>query len=563
MQSLILLVQTVIGRRFVPKRLVQPQGYFIRRLPENTTSATQLHTFQVMTDTTSQKTFMERHLLWPKILYFSLYLAIYSANALAGPYMIQKWGITPSSAGFILALQGVNFIGAIFWTGLADKTGKHRILLSSATFIGAIMFFLHCLPRIFDWKLSVAMDMAYISTMLTIMWFFQSAMFPLLDSAMISLLSQDPAFSKDQFGIQRLFGSPAHPLASIIQALTQLAEGKTQIYLYQSIAFGAATIFAGLVLLGVPEHTKQIPKSFAHHGHKDQNKPPHLSQATALPLAPSPIVPAAPELDLQSTEKERSPVVRLLLDPGFLFFMLFVVSAGLLANSLTLFLPIHQVISKTKAKGPAAAGPAPQNSFMDAALPKLPSMVSEIAVFFTSRYLMRTFGVYWLLLGSQFFGIIRLMSYAFGPEKPPMWYSSIVEVTKGLNSGLIVSAGVRVASDIALPGCSNSAQGLFSGTYKGVSTSLAGIVGGILLTVFDQDIRRLFFWVGIFAIFTTVSFFFKFLLIDRSIGLPGMPRKEVDTHHTNASTSSFGSTTSSSTPVASTMKVGAGGKLGV
>jgi hypothetical protein len=523
-----------------------------------------------MTDAPTQKTFMERHLLWPKILYFSLYLAIYSANALAGPYMIEKWGITPSSAGFILALQGVNFIGAIFWTGLADQTGKHRILLSSATFVGAIMFFLHSLPKIFDWELSVAMDMAYISTMLTTMWFFQSAMFPLLDSAMISLLSQDSAFSKDQFGIQRLFGSPAHPLASIIQAMTQMAAGKSSTYLYQAVAFASAGLFALLVLVGVPEHTKQIPKSFAHHGHKDPNKPPHLSQATALPLAPSPIVPAAPELDLESTQKERSPVVRLLLDPGFLFFMLFVVSAGLLSNSLTLFLPIHQVISKAKkaAVGGAAAAagaqaPAHNTSFMLAAVPKLPSMVSEIAVFFTSRYLMRTFGVYWLLLGSQFFGIIRLMSYAFGPVSPPLWYSSIVEITKGLNSGLIVSAGVRVASDIALPGCSNSAQGLFSGTYKGVSTSLAGIVGGILLLAFDQDIRRLFFWIGILAIFTTVSFFFKFLLIDRSIGLPGMPRKEPETHHANISTSSFGSTTSSSTPVASTMKVGADKKLGV
>jgi len=76
---------------------------------------------------------------------------------------------------------------------------------------------------------------------------------------------------------------------------------------------------------------------------------------------------------------------------------------------------------------------------------------------------------------------------------------------------------------------------------------------------------RLFFFVGCFASCTTTLFFFKFLLIDRTISLPGMGKKEKVMIHDTASTSSFGSTASSTSLGAPTpqMKVTADNKLGV
>ena len=457
----------------------------------------------------SQKPFMQRYLVWPKLLYFMLYMAIYSANSLAAPYMVDNWKLKSSTVGFIMALQGVNFLGAIFWTSTADRTGKHRLLLVIGTMVSAFFLFVNGLPKMLQIKLSIPVDIAFTCIALACTWFFQAAMFPLLDSAMISLLSQDPAFSKDMFGMQRLFGSPAHPLATIVQGCTQFFDAPLKLYLYQAVAFGTSLMFAVCVMLGVPAHTPQA----AHPGHGHAKKGDEKNTS----------VPMAEETAKQMAQSQRSPVIRLLTDPGFLFYIVFVVSAGLLANSLTIFQPILS----NEIFGAKNAGGAPDKfKFLKTALAKIPAMISEIAVFFTSRSLMQSLGVYWLLLASQFFGIVRIMSYSFITKNQPSWFVYIFEILKGLNSGLIVTAGVRVASDMALPGCANTAQGLFSGCYKGISITLAGIIGGILLMLVDQNIKTMFFWVGCFAFCTTTAFFFKFLLVDRTIGLPCIPRRE-------------------------------------
>lgn len=482
-----------------------------------------------------RKSFMQRHLIWPKLIYFWLSMAIYTCNGLAGPDMKRNWGMSNSSIGYMLSLQGVNFIGAIFWTGLADKTGKHRNLVMIATVVSAFFFLLNALPKLVDYTFAKThYEMLYMMLVMVSFWFFQSALFPLIDSAMIGMLSQDPSFTKDQFGYQRLWGSPAHSAASIVQGMTEWAPTQFQQRLaYRMVALLASLVLTTLVLLGIPNVSLKVPKAFAHHGAKPKDAPNRLSQATALPLAPSPVLPAAPELDLESTKTERSPVVRLLTDPGFLFFMLFVLSAGLLSNTMTLFQPLMMTDTMKK-------------TGFEAALTRMPASASEIVVYLFSKEMMHTFGVYWLLLISQVFGIIRMVGYAYldARTSSPVW-PYLLEITKGLNSSFIMSAGIRVASDIALPGCSTSAQGLFSGTYKGVAITITGLVAGALLRfVMDENLQTLFKWVACFALLTTISFFLKFLLVDGVIGVPGFPRRakaSTLTTHSNPSTSSFGS----------------------
>jgi hypothetical protein len=362
-------------------------------------------------------------------------------------------------------------------------------------------------------------------------------MFPLLDSAMIGMLAKNPKFTKDQFGNQRVFGSPAHLIGTMLGAYFQSFDKDQAVYFYSINAFFCASVFIVLVILAVPNVEPGVPKAFAHHGHHEKGKPAHLSQATALPLAPSPVMPAAPEIDTTPTKTESSPVIRLLTNVPFLFFMLFVVSAGLLANTLTLY---QQILVAERHK---SAGHDDKGVFK-AATTRAPAVVSEIIVYLTAKHVTKALGIYWLLIFSQLAGLVRIFGYAFVHENniaPYFW-----EITKGLNSGFIVSAGVRIASDIALPGTSTTAQGLFSGTYKGISISIAGIVGGLILLALDQNLTQLFLVIGAFSTFTTVAFFLKFLFIDRVIGFPGITRKEKVPvlMHDTPSTSSFGSATS-------------------
>lgn len=478
-------------------------------------------------DPTKNQSFMQKYLIWPKILYFWLSMAIYSCNSLLGPLMKDSWHLTNSQFGFLSALQGVNFIGAIFWTNMADKTGRHRILLVIATLMSAFFFFVNNLPKIislyrpFSWNSTIT-DMIYTCTSLAMCWIFQSALFPLIDSAMLSLLTRLPGFSKDQFGYQRLCGSPAHSLAGIVQGIAKVVvdNKKYDVLVYQVVACTASIIFSVFVFMGVPAYTVTVSKHGHHGGQKDDKNNTAVN------------VPAH-----EMKKDERSPVVRLLTNPGFLFYLLFVTSAGLLANTLTIFQPIavfeaKRAAAKAEEAALIAAGkpvePKAHNKwdFLQAALFRVPASISEIVVYFSSKHLVATLGVYWLLLFSQFCGIIRILGYAYSPDKVHDIVYYLLEVTKGLNSGLIVSAGVRVASDIALPGTATTAQGLFSGVYKGISISLAGGSGAIILATFNDNLKTLFKFIGFTAVFTTGSFFLKFLLIDRTIGLPGFRRRE-------------------------------------
>src|SRR5690606_17999170 len=147
-----------------------------------------------------------------------------------------------SDVGFVMAFQGVNFVGAMFWTNMADKSGKHRMIIVAASLISSFFFIITSLPKLLGYKLDILYDKIFLCFMMCCTWFFQSALFPLVDSAMISLLSRDPAFSKDQFGYQRLWASPAHSLAAIAQGLTFLAGEKIGTFLYVGVAVAASSI---------------------------------------------------------------------------------------------------------------------------------------------------------------------------------------------------------------------------------------------------------------------------------------------------------------------------------
>jgi hypothetical protein len=329
-------------------------------------------------------------------------------------------------------------------------------------------------------------------------------MFPLVDSAMMGMLAKDPKFTKDQFGNQRLFGSPAHVIGTMIGAYF-----KNSVILYQLNAFVCASFFIVLVLTVVPIVDPASAKSIGHHGEK---------KAVTVHMGS----------EEEAKKNEGHPVFRLLTNIPFAFFMFFVVSAGLLANTLTIYQQIlvsdrHKAIANAlKAKGLKA--PPTDHSALKAASTRIPAALSEIVVYFTAKYVTRAVGIYWLLIFSQIAGLLRIFGYALINENT--FFPYFLEITKGMNSGFIMSAGVRIASDMALPGTATTAQGLFSGTYKGISTTLAGVACGIILLFLDQNIERLFLVIGGISLLATFGFFLKFLLVDRVIGFPGFSRKE-------------------------------------
>jgi MFS family permease len=150
--------------------------------------------------------------------------------------------------------------------------------------------------------------------------------------------------------------------------------------------------------------------------------------------------------------------------------------------------------------------------------------MSEVGVFFFGKQLIRVLGAHWMLIGSMATGILRLVGYASMPTKGAgsLIVPYFLELLKGLNAGLFVSSAVRLASDMAPEGCSNTAQGLVSGNYVGLSTVFGGILGGLIVSFFPSTLegerrgmQTMFFIISGSATVCLVLFILKYMFVDK------------------------------------------------
>ena len=80
--------------------------------------------------------------IWP----FSFYLLYFGAGACVFPYFVlyyQSLGFTGAQIGLLSAIAPlISLIGAPFWTGIADTTGRHKLIMSLAILValGVVLY---------------------------------------------------------------------------------------------------------------------------------------------------------------------------------------------------------------------------------------------------------------------------------------------------------------------------------------------------------------------------------------------------------------------------------------
>lgn len=384
---------------------------------------------------------------------------------------------------YLMSLQVVSFFGSVFWSNMADRWKKPRVLLQIAAAGYAISFACLALP-VFPGEGNEMYRFIYSASVMSTTWFCISAFFPLIDGCIMTMLSRDPNFTKDHYNHQRLFGIPAHILAIVLSGWTFKNFGSLG---FQCLVVSCTLCFGVAVTFCVPDYLEDAPVK-KHHSHH--------------------------AVEMKDQAVVDSPTFTLLRNFGFVFFLLFGLSAGMLRAALSNFQTFF--VEKNYKSDPFISS-----------LSSVSRVASEIAVFFYAKKMSNAIGIYWLLLLSQVAGLVRIFGYAFGPEDPKWWILPFVlEIFKGLNSGLIVTSSVRIASDIAPPGCASSAQGLFAGTYQGLSMFVGGIFSGTLLYYNGNDLKSLFKWTGSISLVFMTIFAFKFAFIDRVIKLPCMKGKK-------------------------------------
>jgi hypothetical protein len=390
--------------------------------------------------------------------------------------------------------------------------------------------------------------------------FFLSAAFPLLDAQILGMLAKNPKLSKEQFGNQRMFGAAGHFASTLLSFIVYKNLKGTLIFnLLTYIGFFIAVVF------GVQDI--KVAKG-GHHGHhapqmprvdekgKDVIRSPspmpvaeglhQVPIAQAMTMAPSPAPPsAADELCAEGGAGVKHPVIALLTNPSFMFFMVFVAGMGTVRSVTSSFqkliaLDVASVDPKNPSWMALTFGLSPlAEKHLLTALVDFGRMLSEIFVYVYAKSMRNAMGIYWILVLSQLVGIVRMYGYGLLPNRGPnvrySYYGAwILELLKGFSSGMVSSSAIPIASRIAPAGCESTAQGLFSGNYSGLSNGISGVVSGLILNFMYEagnkikekdDIQSMFCWVSLGTFVVTIAMAAKFVFIDRVMGVPGFPRR--------------------------------------
>ena len=160
----------------------------------------------------------------PKLIYFTLNMALYSSLTFTSAYFFERWGLPIYQFGALSSLSIIELFGAMWWGGLADRSGRHREILLGCTWMYCGCF---CALPVMEWVVpdedGMGVKMGISTILLGATYFCMSSFFPLVDSCVLrelKLRNSDDSNSNEHlsFGKQRLWGTVGHAAISVISA---------------------------------------------------------------------------------------------------------------------------------------------------------------------------------------------------------------------------------------------------------------------------------------------------------------------------------------------------------
>lgn len=382
----------------------------------------------------------------PKMIYFTLNMALYSSLTFTSAYFFERWGLPIYQFGALSSMSIIELIGAIWWGGLADRSGRHRRILLGCTWMYCGCF---CLLPVAEWLLpeedAFGMKIGISTVLLGGTYFFMSAFFPLVDSCVLRELKSGSGDNHVSFGKQRLWGTVGHAAISVISAQFISWFGWSGMFGVMILT----CIFFSLVIYTIPDSINRV-ETVADNA-----------------------------LDTDTLSLSRSGEMgnwSFVFKIDFLLFLFVVLLSGYMRSILSIFLPYHLLIDLHQTP-------------MFVGLTAVFRISAEILIFAyaqtaqDSRLSTRSGEVKLVLFGLAA-GVLRVAGYGNlrvleSFSGLPLWLVVfLLESLKGISVACLISGAVRLAHDLVPENNSTRAQALVSGTYSGLSTGLAGLIGG-------------------------------------------------------------------------------------
>lgn len=445
----------------------------------------------------------QKYLITPKLLYFFLNLEVYAFYVFKGSFIKKFLQIDAKKYGFLMSLMAcIGFPCMTMWGRLADHLGRPKLVLTVLAIATAATF------ELLAFQVGAPKSTTHyvwVTFVLSLYALFFCGLCPLMDIIALKILSGNPAFNKEMYGRQRLWGSLGYCVSTLMAAYLMGRIGDRALF---GIIPACALVFCLVLFFAGPA---DMPK--ARHS---------IEQDTALPTKK----PEEEEQQQQKKKKEeeerkqreeqemmeqmpkwrrkiRWPLLRLLTDGGYLFFLLAVFMTGSSRSIMTNYLSMYWELGMELSKNTVA-------------IAAIFGVVIEVVIFFFASHL-AFMGNFWMLLLAQLAMALRGWLYAFLPPQSSLYPAVFaIELLKGAAFGFTQLAGVKVASASAPPSLQATSQAIYNSVYAQLPAVIAALGGGVLYEIHGPKVMFI-----ITAAISTGSFL-AFLLKwgwDGSIGI--------------------------------------------
>lgn len=455
-----------------------------------------------------------------KLIFFTMSMVLYGFYVFRGPFLSDYLGIKMSHYGIISAtMAAISFPCMTLWNTFADYLGRHKFILILIT-LSAVGSF-ECL--MFRFPNSEATQLVFALAILALYSFFTSGMMPLLDYEALKLLSSRPGFTKEMYGRQRMWGTMAYAVSTMVSAFLMERLGQSVLFIIMPTF---AAIFAVTLLLtgptDEPKSLQQIRERLAGEtGEVDVEaaqsnnttttslqsndgsvkSQANLSKAKSMNASNASITKpkqqlggelntgltsqSQDKLNTSSTsnlvtvspirEHRVSPWKTLLTNGNFLFFLFAVFMNGMARTVMTTFLAMYwKKVLLLDSK--------------EIAIATIFGIAIEVVIFYFYRFF-APLGNYWMLVIAQGAMVARCWTYYRLPSAGDgrYWQVWTIELLKGVAFGFTHTAGVKIAAESAPAGLEATAQALYTSMYAQLPAVIAAALGGSVYQVYGPS----------------------------------------------------------------------------